>query len=392
MAVRPGVRRLHTHRNALHSALAGRFSRTAGTSSRLPRCGCVHGVAAYPSRGMDSSVMAGINDVARKAGVSPTTVSHVFSGKRPVAPATKLRVLKAARALDYSPDSAARGLATGRSMTIGLVLPTSDDPAVLNPAWLKVLEGLSSAASSAGYGFLIASAHDARPPRTRGDERVRPAFDGMIVLDPVGRSRLIPQLVRAGTPVVTVGRYLGPVSVPWVDADNVAGIHQVLRHLRDEGFERPALLSVDAGISYIEDIEVTFTDAMAGQGRDPIIVRAADLSEVEAYDKAIQLLSAWPDDLDAIISASDRQATGVLRAARELGVRVPDDLAIAGQGDTVISRNTRPTLTSIRIRPRDLGAAAVDMLLEMVSGRAVSNVKIPVDLAIRESTRGRART
>lgn len=336
--------------------------------------------------------MAGINDVARKAGVSPTTVSHVFSGKRPVAPATKLRVLKAARALDYSPDSAARGLATGRSMTIGLVLPTSDDPAVLNPAWLKVLEGLSSAASSAGYGFLIASAHDARPPRTRGDERVRPAFDGMIVLDPVGRSRLIPQLVRAGTPVVTVGRYLGPVSVPWVDADNVAGIHQVLRHLRDEGFERPALLSVDAGISYIEDIEVTFTDAMAGQGRDPIIVRAADLSEVEAYDKAIQLLSAWPDDLDAIISASDRQATGVLRAARELGVRVPDDLAIAGQGDTVISRNTRPTLTSIRIRPRDLGAAAVDMLLEMVSGRAVSNVKIPVDLAIRESTRGRART
>jgi DNA-binding LacI/PurR family transcriptional regulator len=277
-------------------------------------------------------------------------------------------------------------------MTIGLVLPTSDDPAVLNPAWLKVLEGLSSAASSAGYGFLIASAHDARPPRTAGGERVRPAFDGMIVLDPVGRSRLIPQFVRAGTPVVTVGRYLGPVSVPWVDADNVAGIHQVLGHLRDEGFERPALLSLDAGISYIEDIEVTFTDAMVGQGRDPIIVRAADLSEVEAYDKAIQLLSAWPDDLDAIISASDRQATGVLRAARELGVRVPDDLAIAGQGDTVISRNTRPTLTSIRIRPRDLGAAAVDMLLEMVSGRAVSNAKIPVDLAIRESTRGRART
>lgn len=336
--------------------------------------------------------MAGINDVARKAGVSPTTVSHVFSGKRPVAPATKLRVLKAARALDYSPDSAARGLATGRSMTIGLVLPTSDDPAVLNPAWLKVLEGLSSAASSAGYGFLIASAPDARPPKTGGDERVRPAFDGMIVLDPVGRSRLIPQLVRAGTPVVTVGRYLGTVSVPWVDADNVAGIHQVLGHLRDEGFERPALLSVDADISYIEDIEVTFTDAMAGQGHDPIIVRAADLSEVEAYDKAIQLLSAWPDDLDAIISASDRQATGVLRAARELGVRVPDDLAIAGQGDTVISRNSRPTLTSIRIRPRDLGAVAVDMLLEMVSGRAVSNAKIPVDLAIRESTRGRART
>lgn len=90
--------------------------------------------------------------------MSRTTVSHVFSGKRPVAPATRERVIEAARALQYIPHSAARGLATGRSMTFGLVLPTFDDPAVLNPTWLKVLEGLSSAAAAAGYGFPIASA------------------------------------------------------------------------------------------------------------------------------------------------------------------------------------------------------------------------------------------
>jgi len=336
--------------------------------------------------------MTGINDVARHAGVSRTTVSHVFSGKRPVAQVTKLRVLEAAHALQYNPDSVARGLATGRSMTIGLILPTSDDPAVLNPTWLMVLEGLSSAASSAGYGFLIASEDGARPGKPKGEARVRAAFDGIIVLDPVGRIPLIPRLVREGTPVVTVGRYLGRVDVPWVDTDNVAGIHQLMAHLRTEGFERPALLSVGVKISYIKDIESAFADALAAEGRDPVIIRAADLSEIEAYEKAIQLLSAWPNGPDVIVAASDRQATGVLRAARELGLRIPADVGIAGQGDTVISRNSRPPLTSIRIRPRDLGAAAVEMLLELVAGRTVSNVKLPVELAVRDSTQGRHRT
>ena len=331
--------------------------------------------------------MAGIADVARKAGVSRTTVSHVFSGKRPVAPATRERVIEAARALQYIPDSTARGLATGRSMTLGLVLPTFDDPAVLNPTWLKVLEGLSSAAAAAGYGFLIASAKDARPAKPTNETRRRSTFDGIIVLDPLARNRLIPQLIRMQIPVVTVGRYLGHPNIPWVDADIAAGTRRVLKHLRAEGFQRPALLSVDLEIAFVQDLESAFVDALARQGCDPVIVRASDLSEIEAYEKATQLLSAWPDAVDAVVTASDRQAIGVLRAARRLGLHVPADLGIAGQGDTVIARNSRPALTSVHARPKDIGAAAVHMLLELISGNVIDSVKTPVDLAIRESTR-----
>jgi DNA-binding LacI/PurR family transcriptional regulator len=333
--------------------------------------------------------MSGISDVARHAGVSRTTVSHVFSGKRPVASATRSRVLEAARELSYSPDATARGLATGRSMTIGLVLPTSDDPAVLNPTWLQVLEGLSSAAAAAGYGFLIASADDAHPKDV--PQRARSAFDGIIVLDPLGGSPLIPKLAAAGTPVVTVGRYRGPVRVPWVDADNAAGIRRLLDHLRASGFARPALLSVAAEISYISDIEATYTAAMT-TGWPPLIRRAADLSEIEAYEQATAMLAGGPQAPDAIIAASDRQATGVLRAARELGLRVPADVGIAGQGDTVISRNSQPALTSVQIRPRDLGATAVQMLLDQVAGQPVTDVTIPVELAIRESTQRHTRS
>lgn len=333
--------------------------------------------------------MTGISDVARKAGVSRTTVSHVFSGKRPVAQATRLRVIEAARALHYNPDSVARGLAMGRSMTIGLVLPTSEDPAVLNPTWLMVLEGLSSAASAAGYGFLIVSTDGARPGASSGQARARAAFDGIIVLDPVGRNPLISQLMRTGVPMVTVGRYLGPVSVPWVDADNVEGIRQLLGHLRAGGYERPALLSVDAEISYVQDIESAFSGALTAQESDPVIVRTADLSEIEAYQKAVHLLSAPGQGPDAIIAATDRQATGVLRAAHELGLQIPADIGVAGQGDTVIARSSHPALTSIRIQPRKIGAAAVEMLLELVAGSTAGDVMIPVDLAVRDSTRGR---
>jgi DNA-binding LacI/PurR family transcriptional regulator len=336
--------------------------------------------------------MTGISDVAREAGVSRTTVSHVFSGKRPVAQATKLRVIEAAQALHYNPDSVARGLAMGRSMTIGLVLPTSEDPAVLNPTWLMVLEGLSSAASAAGYGFLIVPADGARPRTAGGQARARAAFDGIIVLDPVGRNPLIPQLMRAGIPMVTIGRYLGPVRVPWVDADNVEGIRQLLAHLRAGGYQLPALLSVDEEISYIQDIESAFSGALTEQEGVPVIVRSSDLSEIEAYQRAVHLLSGPQQRPDAIIAATDRQATGVLRAAHELGLRIPADIGVAGQGDTVIARSSRPALTSIRIQPRKLGAAAVEMLLELIAGGTASDIMIPVDLAVRGSTQGRSRS
>jgi len=232
---------------------------------------------------------------------------------------------------------------------------------------------------------------DARPARAISETRSRPTFDGIIVLDPLARNRLIPQLIDMQIPVVTVGRYLGRPNVPWVDADIAAGIRRVLRHLRTERFQRPVLLSVDLEIAFVQDLESAFVDELAHQGCDPVIVRAADLSEVEAYEKATQFLSAWPDAVDAVVTASDRQAIGVLRAARRLGLHVPADLGIAGQGDTVIARNSQPALTSVHARPKDVGAAAVRMLLELISGQVIDSVKTPVDLAIRESTRRRPR-
>lgn len=331
--------------------------------------------------------MASIERVAREAGVSITTVSHVFSGKRPVAPETRRRVLAVAERLDYRPHRAARGLATGRTMTIGLHFPFEGDSFVLNPYFPELLEGLSAAAAEAGYGFLLIPASlEARFPLKLALKEGR--FDGVIVADPTEDNALIPALLRRGVALVTTGgRYLKSAQVPWVDNDHRGGLVQLMAHLEEQGYRRPALLSTQGGFSYVQDVEDTFEKEVRARGGEVAVVRADDLSEEQAFVHALRLLSQSPPP-DAIVAAVDRQALGVLRAARELGLRVPKDLGVAGEGDTVLARQSHPPLTSIRVRPRVLGEAAVESLLTIVE-RSVTpeNRVLPAELVPRTSTR-----
>lgn len=329
--------------------------------------------------------MAGIQDVARRAGVSITTVSHVFSGKRPVAPITREKVLHAAESLEYRPSRTARGLATGRTMTFGLYVPFAGDSFVLNPYFLALLQGLSAAAAESGYGFLLI------PPQ--GDRKGSPRellgarrLDGVIVADPESSDPVIPALVRAEVPVVTIGRYLPDPSLPWVDNDHARAVRDLFTHLDEQGYERYALLSTRGGISYFADVEATYAKEAERRGMPALIRSAPDLSEEPAHRHAIRLLERR-DSPDVIIASVDRQAIGVLRAAHELGIRIPAELGVAGEGDTVLAEHSRPPLTSIRIHPGELGAAAVESLLHLLDGDRPDDRVIPAEVVPRRSTR-----
>lgn len=331
--------------------------------------------------------MAGIREVAQRAGVSITTVSHVFSGKRPVAEGTRRRVLRAARALQYRPNRTARGLATGRAMTIGLHFPFEGDSFVLNPYFPALLQGLSAAAAEAGYGFLLIPAsldHEFPLEQLIRSRRL----DGVIVTDPESSDPLIPKLLKWKVPVVTTGRFLPCPELPWVDNDHAGAVRELFDHLEEQEYERPALLSVRGGFSYIRDVEDTYVSEVRRRGMSAMILRAPDLSEEQGYSAAFRLLERR-DPPDVIIAAVDRQAVGVLRAALELGVRVPDELGVAGEGDTVLARHSRPPLTSIRVRPSQLGAAAVTALLDLLEGGSTENVVVPGEVVVRRSTRRR---
>jgi DNA-binding LacI/PurR family transcriptional regulator len=332
--------------------------------------------------------MAGIHEVARQAGVSITTVSHVFSGKRPVAPETREKVLQAAETHRYRPNRTARGLATGRAMTFGLHFPFAGDSFVLNPYFPALLQGLSAAAAESGYGFLlIPSAPNGRPLE---DLLRSERLDGVIVADPESSDPVIPTLVGSSVPMVTTGRFLPDPSLPWVDNDHGGAIRDLFAHLDEQGYERPALLTTRGGFSYIADVEVTFTEEVERRGIPVTIRRPPDLSEEQAYRHALRLLDRR-EPPDVIITSVDRQAIGVLRAADELGAPVPEELGVAGEGDTVLAVHSRPPLTSIRVHPDELGAAAVEIMLGLLDGERSDNRMIPAEVVARRSTRRNVR-
>jgi DNA-binding LacI/PurR family transcriptional regulator len=242
---------------------------------------------------------------------------------------------------------------------------------------------MSAAAAEAGYGFILLPSADERAfplPRFLRERR----FDGAIVVDPLRTNTLIPLLRRHTVPLVTTGRYQGKdgSALPWVDNDNRGGLTQLLDHLRDQGYERPAMISMKGG-SYATDIEEVFASAVAGT-----IVRAAAISDNEGYRLGRRLLQGR-DPPDAILTAGDRQAVGVLRAARELGVAVPSSLGVAGAGDTVLAAHSNPQLTSIRVSVRQLGELSVRCLLSLLDGgdAEIEGTILPTKLVVRASTR-----
>lgn len=329
--------------------------------------------------------MGRIHDVAREAGVSITTVSHVFSGKRRVAPATEERVRAVAERLGYLPRGVARGLATGRSMTLAIAFPFEDNSLVLDPYFSRLLEGFSGAAAEGGYGFLLVPASPSRSEFPLHQLLVEGRFDGAIVADPAESDDLIPILQRHGVPVVTTGRYGEGGSVPWVDNDNRGGMSDLLHHLRVQGYERPALISMSGELSFARDIEAEFRDHL---GDGALVVRTDEVTEEAGYISAIELLDVESPP-DAIVTSSDRQALGALRAANELDIVVPDELGIAGAGDT-LAEHAHPPITSIRVQARELGEAAIRWLLALIDGgEPPAEPVLPTSIAERDSTRRR---
>ena len=330
---------------------------------------------------------ARITDVAREARVSITTVSHVLSGKRPVSAKTRETVLAAARRLNYVPTVAARGLATGRTMALGLQFPLEGEQLLLNPYFPSLLEGLSAAAVQAGFSFVLLPAH-----RTSGfplDAVLQTQrLDAAILVDPQHPNELIPVLREHGVPIVTLGRSLGRAPTNWVDNDHANAIGRAVDHLLGAGYRRPALVSIGGiRVSYVADIEAGYRRAAAAQGFAPLVARG-DISEQAGYDAAITLLTRRSRP-DSILAGTDRQAIGVLAAAAELGLRVPDDLGIVGEGNTPLARNARPPLTSLDARPQELGHAAIELIGRILGGplpRSPETVVVPATLVAREST------
>jgi LacI family transcriptional regulator len=328
-----------------------------------------------------ASPTATIFDIAEAAGVSITTVSHVFSGNRPVGTATRQKVLDAAERLDYRPRGSARALATGRTMTLALQISFSGPDLLFNPFFTSLLPAMSEAAIELGYSFAFV------PPDASQESFAEPLIarrtvDAAILIDPRPGDRFVAEVLADGLPYVSLGRVLEAPAGPRVDHDHLDVCRSVVDHLRSERYERIAMLSIREQVSYVIDLEAAFRTVVP----DGAVI-AADALSVDAGRAAAAEVLAGADPPDALFCANDVLAVGVLQAAQAAGVRVPEDLGVVGVEDSPLARHAEPPLTSISAHPEEAGRLLIATMDRVLAGEFdLSPAVVPIDLVIRASS------
>ncbi len=329
-------------------------------------------------------------DVARRAGVSRTTVSFVLNdvpGVR-ISEETRRRVLEAARELGYTPDAAARALAGRRTYTLGFVLCQSPDQ-VFHDAFLpEVLVGVSEVAREAGYRVLVEPVEDVHAPEAYAGLVRERRVDGLLLSGPRADDRQLLELWEEGVPIVLLGQLPG-TEIPFVDVDNVRGARRAVEHLLDLGHRRIGIVT-NAPPAYTASQQRLqgYREALRARGipEDPSLIRHGAFDEESGY-RAMEALLELPDPPTAVFVASDLVAVGALAALRARGIPVPEQVAVVGFDDVRLARYVSPPLTTVHLPARDLGATAARLLLDWLEdGRPPQGgTLLATELVVRES-------
>ncbi|MEU1342601.1 LacI family DNA-binding transcriptional regulator [Streptomyces sp. NPDC005827] len=328
-------------------------------------------------------------DVARSAGVSVATVSHVLNETRPVLPHTRQAVLDAIEELGYTPNTLARSLVTSRTRSIGLAVS-----AISNPYFTEILQGVEAAALEKGYSLLIADPHD-DPGHERKVVQLlhERRVDGMIVAPSADPRELLAYLGRHAVPAVLLDRVIdGHVdSAPRFDqvcAENTEPTARLVTHLAGLGHRRIGLVAGLPGLS-------TTSERVAGYRQG---LAAADLplderlvvpgnSESDGAGEATATLLSLPVPPTALVTANNAMTIGALRALHARGLSVPDDIALCCFDDFTWADLFSPRLTAIAQPSREIGAEAVRVLLERLASpdRPARTVRLPCAFVHRTS-------
>ena len=299
-----------------------------------------------------------IRDVAQRAGVSVATVSRVLNGSGLVREETRLRVEGAAAALRYTPHVGARSLITRRTGLFGAVLPD-----LFGEFFSEVIRGMDPTAQEAGYHLLLSSSHDNRRDIELALGAMRGRVDGLIVMSPNVPADELAASLPDGVPVVLLNCDVNGAGYDAIGVDNFGGARDMVRHLRRLGHERIGMvLGVEGNHDASERLR-GYRAALeeAGLPADGRWEAAGDFTEAGGYRAAAELVRRDPRPT-ALFCANDSMAVGALSALRDAGLRVPEDVAVAGFDDIPIARYLGPPLTSVHVDVHRLGARAVEML------------------------------
>ena len=304
---------------------------------------------------------ASIRDVAARAGVSVTTVSHTLNATRFVSDAAKAKVHEAAHALGYVPSEVARGLKHNTTRTLGMLVPNNS-----NPYFAEIIRGVEHHCYGAGYSLLLCNSND--DPQQQADHlRVlaERRVDGIVLVASGDDDSIVAACKDLRLPLVLVDREIDAIDVDLIEVDHAAGGELATAHLLSLGHARVACIVGPADLRPSQQREAGWHRALAAAG---IVPRADEVVRgdfgPQSGAAAMRRLLQSASRPTAVFVCNDMMAIGALHAAHEAGIDVPGDLAIVGFDDIELAAYTSPPLTTVAQPKEAIGTGAVGLLLE----------------------------
>jgi LacI family transcriptional regulator len=309
-----------------------------------------------------------LEDVAKRAGVSRSTVSRVINDHPNVSENVRRRVLKVIQKTSYRPHAAARTLASQHSWTIGLVLPQSMSSFFTDPYFPHLTKGIAQACNQYNYTlalFLVDTKDD--------EEKIFPRISRKGLLDGVlvqsghhGDQQIIGDLIDANLPLVVLGRPFRSDNVSYIDINNIKASSTAVDHLVRLGHQRIGTITGPENSTVGIDRKAGYMKTLTDHGYtiDKSLIIEGDFTEVGGYSAMQRLLPARPD---AVFAASDLMVLGAMRAAREAGFRIPEDIAFIGFDDLPLAALPDIQLTTICQPVRQFGIQAIELLIDQIN-------------------------
>lgn len=312
-----------------------------------------------------SAHRASISDLAAQLNLSVSTVSRALSDHSRISDATKKRVWELARELNYQPNQLAAALRKGRSNTLGVVVPHID-----GQFFALVVKGIETIANQAGFNVMICQSNeDAAQEQKNVETLVNAQVDGILLSLSLSTHdyQYLDDVRRRDIPLVFFDRALESTDVSAVVLDDYLGGYEAVCHLIEEGCRHIAHLGGPQHLNICRNRYQGYVDALTRHNIpiDPALVHFSDLSMQDGRQGMEQLLVQAPQ-VDAVFSCNDLALVGAMQIVKRRGLRIPQDVALAGFSNELFDSLTEPMLTSVDQRCEEMGRTAVQMLLEMI--------------------------
>ncbi len=330
--------------------------------------------------------MSTLEEIARLSKVSRSTVSRVVNNDPHVSDATRARVLAQVHRLRYQPHAIARSLAAGRTRIIGLLVPGGISTAFSDPFFPIFIPAMASTCNACDYSVMLWLTEPDYEQRVVTQILGNGLHDGLIVSTIHLPDEITDALVGTALPFVLIGQHIREVGAHYVDVENYEGAQKMTQHLLGLGYKRVAHICGPLDTICARHRRNGFLDVMraGGYAVDAHPIVDGDFTEASGYDAMLDLLPARPE---AVFAGNDLMALGAIRALREAGLRVPEDVAVVGFDDVPAAAAANPPLTTIRQPTGRMGVVATEMLIDVIEHPVTSRHRIvlPTELVIRKS-------